>query len=383
MSTSDQSLVEPRGAGDDDESLESLYEDAPCGYLSSLPDGTIVRINRTMLAWTRHRREQLLGSRFQELLSIGSRIFYETHYAPLLAMQGAVSELALEILRGDGSTFPVLVNSVVHRDGSGRARVVRTMVFDASDRRSYERELLRARSEAQRAAKAKADFVAMLSHDLRTPLSALMSMVDALEHTELSPAQQKYVRLLRAGSDALLSLANDVLEDSRFDDGRISLELSTFDLPTMVRETVERLRVTAEEKGLELWISVDERIPGMLIGDPVKIDRIFTNVLANALKFTEQGWVGVSLVLQGVAEHKAHIEATILDTGIGIDPARASAVFDEFTQVHDRRRRSYGGAGLGLAISKKLVELHGGTIGVRRREGGGTIFHFSLHLTLP
>lgn len=383
MSTSEEELSGEGHSPDHGESLESLYEDAPCGYLSTLPDGTIVRVNRTMLDWTRSRREQLLGSRFQELLTIGSRIFYETHYAPLLAMQGAVSELALDVLRGDGSSFPVLVNSVVHRDARGRARVVRTMVFDATDRRSYERELLHARSEAQRAAKAKADFVAMLSHDLRTPLSALMSMVDALEQTDLSPTQLKYVKLLRTGSDALLSLANDVLEDSRFDDGRISLELCTFDLPTMVRETVERMRVKAEEKGLELWLSIDERIPGMLIGDPVKIDRIFTNVLANALKFTEQGWVGVALVLQGSLEQKAQIQATIVDTGIGIDPGRASAVFDEFTQVHDRRRRSYGGAGLGLAISKKLVELHGGTIGVRRREGGGTIFHFSLHLTLP
>ena len=149
-------------AGDDDspgpldaallqESAEELYEDAPCGYLSTLPDGTIVRLNRTFEQWTGHSREALLGSRrLQDLLTAGGRIYHETHYAPLLQMQGRVREIAVEIVCADGRRLPVLLNSVLRRDADGTARVVRTTVFDASDRRRYERELLAARRRAER-----------------------------------------------------------------------------------------------------------------------------------------------------------------------------------------------------------------------------------------
>lgn len=129
-----------------EESAEELYEEAPCGYLSTLPDGTIVKVNRTFLEWTGHTREQLLGKRrFADLLTAGGRIYHETHYAPLLAMQGAVREIAVELRRADRSRLPVLVNSVLKRDGDGRALLIRTTVFIATDRMRYERELLLAR----------------------------------------------------------------------------------------------------------------------------------------------------------------------------------------------------------------------------------------------
>jgi len=138
-----------------EETLEELYEGAPCGYLSTLPDGTIVRVNETFLGWTGHDRGALLaGMRFQELLAPGDRIFHETHYAPLLHMQGTVREIAVEIVRADGSRLPVLLNSVLRRDAGGEPRVVRTTVFDATDRRRYEAELLRARREAEARARA-------------------------------------------------------------------------------------------------------------------------------------------------------------------------------------------------------------------------------------
>jgi PAS domain S-box-containing protein len=128
-----------------DESLEDLYENAPCGYLSCRPDGTIVRVNRTFETLTGYRREELLHRRFVDLLTAAGRIYHETHYAPLLRMQGAVREIALEIVRSDGSRLPALVNSVEHRDAQGRPALVRTIVFDATDRRRYEQELLQAR----------------------------------------------------------------------------------------------------------------------------------------------------------------------------------------------------------------------------------------------
>jgi PAS domain S-box-containing protein len=136
-----------------EDSAEDLFEDAPCGYLSTLPDGTIVRVNRTFETWTGLRREELLGTRrFQDLLSPGGRIYHETHYAPLLRMQGVVREIAVEIVRADGTRLPALVNSVLHSDEQGRPQRVRTTVFDATDRRRYEQELMRARRQEQETA---------------------------------------------------------------------------------------------------------------------------------------------------------------------------------------------------------------------------------------
>ena len=140
--TSDDELIE--------DTAEDLFENAPCGYLSTLPDGTIVRVNRTFETWTGLRREELLGTRrFQDLLSPGGRIYHETHYAPLLRMQGSVREIAVEIVRADGTRLPALINSVLHSDEQGRPQRVRTTVFDATDRRSYEQELMRARRQEQ------------------------------------------------------------------------------------------------------------------------------------------------------------------------------------------------------------------------------------------
>ena len=151
------------------ENAEDLYEHAPCGYLSTLPDGTIIKVNETLLSWTGHRREELVGRRFVDLLTAGGRIYHETHYAPLLSMQGSVREIAWDILCADGSRLPVLVNSILVRTEDGAPHVIRTSVFDATDRRAYERELLEARRQAQRSEALARDLAATLQASLLPP----------------------------------------------------------------------------------------------------------------------------------------------------------------------------------------------------------------------
>ena len=142
----------------------------------------IVKVNQTFLTWTGHRREDLVGrKRFQDLLTAGGRIFHETHYAPLLRMQGAVREIAVEIVCADGGRLPVLINSVLRKDAAGKPLLTRTTVFNATDRKEYERELLRARQKAEQADKAKADFISMISHEIRTPLNAIMGVGHLLD----------------------------------------------------------------------------------------------------------------------------------------------------------------------------------------------------------
>jgi PAS domain S-box-containing protein len=164
-----------------EESAEDLYENAPCGYLSALPDGELVKVNGTLLSWTRYGREEILGRRFQDLLTPGGRIYHETHYAPLLRMQGAVREIALELVCADGRRLPVLVNSVLRTDDAGEPLLVRTTVFDATHRREYERELLRAR-EQERAARQRTERLQRLT-------TALAAAVDAREMAEAVVAE--------------------------------------------------------------------------------------------------------------------------------------------------------------------------------------------------
>jgi PAS domain S-box-containing protein len=367
-----------------EESAEDLYDNAPCGYISALPDGTIVRVNQTFLDWSGHRREDLVGrKRFQDLLTAGGRIFHETHYAPLLRMQGTVREIAVDIVCADGGRLPALINSVLKKDEDGRPLLTRTTVFNATDRKEYERELLRERQRAEQAAKAKADFISMISHEIRTPLNAILGVGHLLESTELSTQQQKFVRILRSSSEGLLALINDILDFSKIESGKVSLEERSLDLRQLIHQIVDNLQVKADQKGLSLAVQIDERVPDTVCGDPIKIGQVVTNLLSNAIKFTAQGSVTVALEVRERLPEAVSIDFRIADTGIGIAADRLPHVFDEFTQASYDIGLKYGGTGLGLSISKRLVELHGSQITVESEPGRGSTFAFALRLRVP
>jgi PAS domain S-box-containing protein len=369
-----------------EESAEDLYDNAPCGYLSALPGGLILKVNQTFLDWTGYSREGLVGRRrFADLLTAGGRIFHETHYAPLLQMQGAAREIALDMVCADGRRLPVLVNSVLRRDGDGKPLLVRTTVFNATDRKEYERELLRERQRAEQLAQAKSDFLAMLSHEIRTPLNALMGVAQLLAMTELSPHQKNLVRILDSSADNLLQLVNQVLDFGQIEAGMLALEERPVELRSFVQETADRFRSKAEQKGLALRVEVDERLPPKILGDPVKLGQVLSNLIGNALKFTSAGSVTVALAaLAGTAaEREGEREAVtvdfrVADTGIGIAPDRLERIFDDFTQASYDVGLKYGGTGLGLSISKKLVEMHGSRLLVESELGRGTTFSFAL-----
>jgi PAS domain S-box-containing protein len=364
-----------------EESVEDLYEEAPCGYISALPGGLIVKVNQTFLAWTGYGRDDLVGRRrFQDLLVPGGRIFHETHYAPLLRMQGAVREIALEMMCADGRRLPVLVNSVLKMDEEGSPRLVRTTVFNATHRKEYERELLRERQRAEQQAKAKGDFISMVSHEIRTPLSSILGVAHLLESTELSPQQQKLVRILRSSSDGLLHLINEILDLNSIESGKLSLEEKAFDLRQVVEDVVSSQSVKAEEKGLALEVHMDDRLPSKLLGDPVKIGQVLTNLVGNAVKFTPSGSVTLALRELEKRPEAVSVELRVADTGIGIDKDRLPHIFDDFTQASYEIGQKYGGTGLGLAISKRLVEMHGSRLEVESEAGKGTTFFFVLRL---
>ena len=366
-----------------DENADDLYENAPCGYLSALLDGTLVKVNQTFLTWTGHRRDDLVGRRrFVDLLTIGSRIFHETHYAPLLRMQEAVREIAVDILCADGRRLPVLINSVVKKDAAGQPVLIRTTVFNATDRKEYERELVRERQRAEQATQARADLISMVSHEIRTPVNAILGVGHLLAATRLDAKQQELVDILRQSSESLLSLINDILDFSKIEAGKATLEERTFDLRRQAGEIAGSFRAKAQDKGIALEVRIDERVPPSLLGDPVKIGQVLTNLLGNAVKFTATGSVTLTLRVEEIAADAVVIDFRIADTGIGIAPDRLAHVFDDFTQASYDIGLKYGGTGLGLSISKKLVALHGSEITVESEPGRGTVFSFGLRLKI-
>ncbi|WP_224241271.1 PAS domain-containing hybrid sensor histidine kinase/response regulator [Hyalangium gracile] len=367
-----------------EESAEELYEHAPCGHLSTLPDGTIIKVNETFLEWTGYTREELLGGmRFLELLTIAGKIFHETHYAPLLRMQGFVREIQLDLVCKQGRALPSLVNSVQKKDAEGRVLLHRTTLFSITDRKNYERELLLARrkaEQAEQAARSKTAFLSMVSHEIRTPMNAIVGLAGLLRQSTLSAEQQKYVSILQASSENLLGLLNNILDLSKIEAGKVALEERPFDVRQLLHGIFYGLTVKAEEKKLNVLVEVDEQVPAWLLGDPVKLSQVLTNLLANAIKFTERGTVTLAARVQESSSQSVSIEFRVTDTGIGIPKHQQAEIFEEFTQASYDIHQQYGGTGLGLTICRQLLGLHGSTLSLESAPGEGSSFFFTLGL---
>ena len=363
-----------------DESAEDLYERAPCGYLSLLPDGIVGRVNTTFLEWTGFDRDALIGRRrFLDLLTVGGRIYYETHFQPLLRMQGFVREIAFDITRRNGERLPVLVNAV-HRDYDSAGPITRITVFDATDRRRYERELLAARDRAETAARAKSELVAMISHDLRGPLSAMTTAVALLETSAPTPRQAKYIRVLKSSTTHALALVGSVLDLSRLESGRTPLRADDFAIRELVDEVAASARAAVQKPDVEITARVSEAVPERLVGDRAKIGQVLANLMMNAAKFTHRGFVALVVEVLETTDASVTLEIVVSDSGIGIPADRLPHIFDEFSQASDEIAVKYGGTGLGLAISRRLLQLYGSELHVTSTVGQGSSFSFPLTL---
>lgn len=365
-----------------DEDLAELFEHAPAGYVSTFPDGTIVRVNQTFLEWTGFGLAELAGRRLQELFSVPGRIYYETHLAPLLAMQGSLNEVAMDLLRRDGTMLPALVNALQKRGADGAPVLNRFTVFNATDRRRYERQLLDARREAEGALRAKAELLAMLSHDIRTPLMSIMAVASLLEQSPSEEHKREAVRILRSSAASALRLLEGILEHSRLEAGVFVVDAAPLDLRSLVQELIATLAPLARGKNIALRREVDARIPERLLGDATKLGQILGNLLGNALKFTESGTVALWIELLAARGDAVDLRIRVTDTGIGIPEDALPRIFDEYRQADEAIARRYGGSGLGLAISRRLVQALGSELRVKSQVGRGSEFWFELTLAV-
>ena len=236
--------------------------------------------------------------------------------------------------------------------------------------------LERARVDAEAASRAKSEFLANMSHEIRTPLNGVIGMSELLSLTELTDKQRRYVEAVQQSGEHLLRVVNDILDFSKIEAGKLDIVVDTFRLRETVADTVASLLPLAERKGLRLSQTIDARLANDRRGDAGRLRQVLTNLVGNAVKFTEAGEVNVSVTMMDATS----VRFTITDTGIGIAEEAQSRLFQSFTQADGSMQRRYGGTGLGLAISRRLVELMGGRIGLESTVGVGTTFWFELPL---
>jgi two-component system sensor histidine kinase/response regulator len=285
-----------------------------------------------------------------------------------------------EGLDSHGKTSRILTTQVPLRDKRGRVTGLAGIGRDITHIKEAQEEMRKAREAAEASSKAKSEFLANMSHEIRTPLNGVIGMTELALDTQLTAEQRDYLETVKASGDSLLTVINDILDFSKIEAGKIDIEAVDFDLRELLDSAMKALALRADEKGLELLCEVAAEVPETVRGDSTRLRQVINNLVGNAIKFTEQGEVALRIQVKGREGSEAMFQFSVADTGIGIPEGKQTLIFDAFSQADTSTTRKYGGTGLGLTISARLVRMMGGEIWVESQVGRGSQFHFTVRL---
>jgi PAS domain S-box-containing protein len=371
-------------------------------------DGNIMSYNKAFEEIIGYQVEEISGGNFRKVMEPETADICFQKYHELFLTGKPLRNFSFEVIRKNGEKRIVEGYANLIKNGD-LIEGFQASMRDVTEQRRMEAELLEAKESAEAARQemkainiqleqaigranrmamqakaanaAKSDFLAGMSHEIRTPMNAILGMAELLSETPLTPDQQKYVDVFRAAGDNLLHIINEILDFSKVEAGRLDLENTDFDLGNLIERTCDVMAIDAHKKGIEFTCHVMPDVPTALTGDPNRLRQILTNLIGNAIKFTEKGEVALEVKCEK-SGGKCPLLFSVRDTGIGIPEENQDTIFLSFTQVDSSTTRKYGGTGLGLTISKQLVEIMGGRIWVESKAGSGSTFFFTANFDL-
>ncbi|MBZ5695902.1 MAG: response regulator [Acidobacteriia bacterium] len=360
--------------------LNSLIENAPLGIVAVGPDHAVRMCNPAFERLFGYRQAEILGQPLYDLLAPGElRPEVDSNMQRL--WRGQTTHIVTKRRRNDGSLVDVEAFSVPLME-EGLQTGALLLYQDITERKLSEEALLRAKDAAEAASRAKSEFLANMSHEIRTPMNGILGMTELVLDTELDGEQRNYLNLAKVSADSLLSLINDVLDYSKIEAGKLEIDAIDFNLGDSLGDTMKTLSLRAHQKGLELAFEIEPSVPDAVVGDPGRLRQIIVNLVGNGIKFTEQGEVVVYVKTVSRTQDQVKLQFTVADTGIGIPMEKQTSIFEAFNQADGSMTRKYGGTGLGLTISSRLVALMGGRIWVESEPGKGSRFHFTACFAL-
>jgi PAS domain S-box-containing protein len=372
------------GLNASEERYRMLFSRSLAGVYQSTPDGRLVDCNLAFASMLGYRsRESCLLHAAQDLWTDARD---RGAFVTLLKERKTVTDHETRLKREDGQVVWVLVSAALLEDEQGQSLIEGTLI-DITRRKEAEAALQNALAAAEQATRAKSEFLANMSHEIRTPMNGIVGMTELALGTELTTEQREYLEMVELSADSLLSLIDDILDFSKVEARKLTLDSVSFELRPRLDDIMRTLAPRAHQKNLELAYHVSPEVPSVVAGDPARVSQILVNVISNAIKFTEQGEVVVRVTARNLDSTHSAVNFAVRDTGIGIELVKQATIFDAFTQADTSTTRRYGGTGLGLAIASQLAQLMGGRIRVESALGKGSTFHvsipFEIRSTMP
>lgn len=348
--------------------------------ITNVADGSILDVNREFVDRTGYSREQSVGRKPSEL-DLWNDPEQLRELAGAIMTNGFVRNVEGNFRMRDGESVSALISSV-RAAINGRECVISTL-RDVTQLRKAHEELVAAREAALAASEAKTQFLSCMSHEIRTPLNVILGSADLLGDTTLVPEQHHFLERIAKNGSTLLELLNSILDLTRVESGQLSLEQSPFDPAEVAERVADTLAIRAHEDAVDLVVRIAPDVPATLLGDSLRLNQVLTNLIGNALKFTDRGEIVVGVARDEKSGQPGALHFWVRDTGVGIPREKFATIFSPFAQADSSTTRKYGGSGLGLSIVERLVTLMGGQVWVESEVGKGSTFHFTARFGLP